>query len=261
MSDKTNTQKKKIESNQKNKKSENANSAKKAKSTKNTEQKKINKSEDTKKAKKRDEKVSSIIKEQIANINDINRINEIEEKEEKQEEEERKKAEKNNKTKKNKIDEAKIEAEIEAAKKMPKDKKMQINKKVFTNVLWAIIATIYLILINLGGINVKKTIFETDLKVFSLCLLTITIIIFEKAYNKDSGTLAIFGIETLVMGIITLVSSYVYILYKNMFIYIIGTISGIAIMYYIIKCIIIIINERKSWKNTISDVKKIVSES
>ncbi len=230
------------------------------KTTVKKDQKKINKAEDTKKSKKRDQKVSSIIKEQISNINNINKIDEIEKEEEELTKNEIKQIEKQKKESQ-KIDEAKIEAQIEEAKKMPKDRKLQINKKVFVNIMWAIFATVYLILINLGELNVEKSMFETDLRVFSLGMLAATIIIFEKAYNRDSGTIAIFGIETLVMGIITLLSIYVYILHQNIFINVIGTISAIAISYYIIKCVIIVIKEKRKWNNSISDVKKIISES
>lgn len=235
-------------------------SRKTSKSTVSKDKKKIEKAEDTKKSKKRDAKVSSIIKEQIANINEIQKIDEIEKEEEKATAEEIKQIEKKKKKRKE-VDEEKIEAQIEAAKKMPKENKLLINKKVFINVIWAIIATVYLILINLGEMNVEKQIFETDLKVFSMCILAITIILFEKAYNRDSGTIAVFGIETLIIGIITLISIYTYILHQNMFINIIGTISALAIVYYIIKCVIIVINEKRKWKNKISDVKKIIAES
>ena len=217
-----------------------------------TQKEKTNKTESGKEKK--------IEKTEDKNLEKIKKIDEIEKEEEEATAEEIKQIEKKKKKRKE-VDEEKIEAQIEAAKKMPKENKLLINKKVFINVIWAIIATVYLILINLGEMNVEKQIFETDLKVFSMCILAITIILFEKAYNRDSGTIAVFGIETLIIGIITLISIYTYILHQNMFINIIGTISAVAIVYYIIKCVIIVINEKRKWKNKISDVKKIIAES
>ena len=81
-------------------------------------------------------------------INEIQKIDEIEKEEEEATAEEIKQIEKKKKKRKE-VDEEKIEAQIEAAKKMPKENKLLINKKVFINVIWAIIATVYLILINL----------------------------------------------------------------------------------------------------------------
>lgn len=223
------------------------------------DEKKINKAEDTKKSKKRDEKVNSIIKEQLKSINKIKKIDEIQKEEEKQEAEEINKIEQKKKEKQ-KVNEEEMAEKLEKARKMPAERKSKINKKIFVNIMWAIVATIYLILINLGSLNVEKAMFESDLKVFSLVILAITIIIFEKAYNKDSGSLAIFGIETLVIGIITLISIYVYILHYDMFKFVIGTISGITILYYFVKSIIILIKEIQSWKNNMSDVKEIIEE-
>ncbi len=43
----------------------------------------------------------------------------------------------------------------------------------------------------------KEEVYNVDLKVFSFIILVIAILLFERAYKKDSGKLCAFGIETL----------------------------------------------------------------
>ena len=47
----------------------------------------------------------------------------------------------------------------------------------------------------LGFINIKEEVYNVDLKVFSFITLIIAILLFERAYKKDSGKLCAFGIE------------------------------------------------------------------
>ena len=52
-----------------------------------------------------------------------------------------------------------------------------------------ILVVLYFIFLNLGFKNIEKNIFATDLKVFSITILVISIFIFERAYKNKSKIL------------------------------------------------------------------------
>ena len=158
------------------------------------------------------------------------------------------------------MDEKQISMQIEKAQKMPKDEKKKIYKNVFGNILFGILISIYFISLGWGFVNINTRSFVTDLKVFSVILLGITIILFEYAYNKDSGRAALKGVEMLVVSIVSLVLLYMYILYQDKFVMITSICSCVAIVYYFIRAISVYIKDKISWKKTISDVKEIISD-
>lgn len=211
--------------------------------------KKINKSSTTKKSKKTDEKIKRIISEQIQNANKIESIDKIEE--EKEEIARRKQPVK--------IDEKQMAQKLEQAKIMPKEKKKGIYKRAFENILVAVIVILYFLMMILGYINIPEDAYIKDLKVFSLATIAITIVLFEIAYNKDSGKIAIHGIETLLLSILTLVSMYIYILHRTKFLFVIMGGVVLATLYYLVRSIAVTIKEKRKWKDNISDVKDIVT--
>ena len=139
----------------------------------------------------------------------------------------------------------KIEEEIKKQTTIPDEKKKKINKRLFRNIMIAIGIVVYFIFINLGFYNLEALKFLKDLQVFSIVTIGITIIIFEIAYKKDSGELAIYGIESLILSICTLLTIFILINYKNKFTYIINVVSMLFGIYYIGKCIIIYVKMRK----------------
>lgn len=211
--------------------------------------KKINKSSTTKKSKKTDEKIKQIISEQIQNANKIESIDKIEE--EKEEIARRKQPVK--------IDEKQMAQKLEQAKIMPKEKKKGIYKRTFENILVAVIVILYFLMMILGYINIPEEAYIKDLKVFSLATIAITIVLFEIAYNKDSGKIAIHGIETLLLSILTLISMYIYILHRTKFLFVIMGGVVLATLYYLVRSIVVTIKEKRKWKDNISDVKDIVT--
>lgn len=224
-------------------------STKKTTSKKAPSSKKINKQ-----AKKEDEKIKQILAEQLANIETIEEISE--KKANNISQELNTKIEK----KRKKYNPEEIAKKIENKKKLPKEEKGKLYKKIIINIVvaWAIVT--YFIFVNLGCLHIQGEVFITDLKVFSLTLIAIAIIIFESAYNKDNGSIAIFGIETLVAAIVTLVSIYMYILHQEIYVMYIAIASFVSIIYYILKSIIIGIHAKREYKKTISDVKEIIEE-
>lgn len=141
-----------------------------------------------------------------------------------------------------------------------KEEKNKLYKKLFKNIMIAIIISIYFIFLNLGNINIDKNIFLTDIKVFSIIILGISIIIFEKAYKKDSGELTINAIEILVLACHTLSLIYVTNIFKFDFKYYVLTSSYIFSIYYIFKDIIIYTRENRKYLKQLSDIPDIVKK-
>lgn len=93
-----------------------------------------------------------------------------------------------------------------------------------------------------------------------MVLLAIAIVIFEIAYKKDSGRLAISGIEALVIACHTLSITYVVNLFNFEFkIYIIAS-SFIFAIYFVFKAIILYTKGRQEYLNSFSDISDILKE-
>lgn len=155
----------------------------------------------------------------------------------------------------------KIEKEINEKTKLPYEVKDKIKKEVFSNILVGTIIILYFILIVLGSAGSIKNVRTVDLNIFSFLFLGTAIFIFEIAYRKDDGKLAIYGIESLVVAIFTLFLQYIIFeldgtnkkYYLMASIYIAG--------YYILKSIIISAKTKSRYMNSnISDVKEIVKK-
>lgn len=155
----------------------------------------------------------------------------------------------------------KIEKEIDEKTKLPKEIKDKIRKEVFINIIIASAIILYFIFIVLGSIGTVKSNRSIDLNIFSIIFLGITIILFEIAYRKDNGKLAMHGIEFLSVAIFTLFLPYIIFELNetNKKHYLVASIY-IAI-YYILKSIIIAIKTKNKYMNSnISDVKEIVKK-
>ena len=59
---------------------------------------------------------------------------------------------------------------IEDKKTMSKEYEGKVNKRIFSNILIAIVTLLYLIILILGSTNIDKDIFIVDLKVCSIIL-------------------------------------------------------------------------------------------
>lgn len=140
------------------------------------------------------------------------------------------------------------------------EKNMELHKKLFNNIVIALIIMIYFIFINLGSINIEPNIFWIDIKVFSMIILGISIIIFEKAYKKDSDDLAIYGIEVLILACHTLSINHVTNIYNLDFKYYILTSSYFFAIYYVLKDILIYTKENRKRLESLSDISDIVKK-
>jgi len=116
------------------------------------------------------------------------------------------------------------------------------------------------VFILIGYNNIPFENYIVDLKVFSIIAIAVTIFIFEYAYKKDSGTIAILGIEILLTSFAIL--SLPYILQYEIFPYenyLLTYVFGFLV-YYIIKTIIIYNKDRHKYRNTVDDIKNIVKK-
>ena len=103
----------------------------------------------------------------------------------------------------------KIDNTFEVKQKMPKQEKFYIYKRIVKDLLIAVIIVLYFLLIMVGYNNIKMEIFIVDMKVFSISAVFTAIAIFEYAYKRDSGRFAIYGIEILIVAILTLPGMYI----------------------------------------------------
>ena len=134
-----------------------------------------------------------------------------------------------------------------------------IRNKIFENIIIAIAMTIYFIIINFSYLRMEENILLQGIKIASIIILSLSIAIFEIAYKKDSGRLAINGIEVLVLAIQTLTIWAVINRFKIEFeTYILSSTYAFAI-YYVLKSIIIYTIEKKKYLDSLSDIHEIVT--
>ena len=142
---------------------------------------------------------------------------------------------------------------------MEDKKNEKISKKIILNIILLIIIEGFLSALYFISLKIEENIFFNGMKYGSFVLLGISIAFFEIAYSKDKGTIAIYGIETLILAINTLVSVNI-IKKTNMSFqnYIIASLI-VFLLYYILKMIIIYTTYKRKYLKDLSDIKEIVS--
>lgn len=153
-----------------------------------------------------------------------------------------------------------LEREMKTKKELPIDVEEKINKKVFENIVIADIIMMFLYFIGLGSLNIETNIFLTDLKVFSVTLIILTIMLFEYSYRKENSTMCIHGIECLILAIFTLLSIYLYTIYFKKFHMLVACVSFIFAVYYVGKTIIIYRKMKKQYVNGLNDINEIIKK-
>ena len=154
----------------------------------------------------------------------------------------------------------KLTKEVEAKKKIPKEVKEKINSKVFENMIIAAIIMVYLVSLNFGMTNIPTDTYRTDLKVFSILLLIITIMIFEWGYKKDNESIWLHGVEVMILGVITLYLIYLYSMYYSTYGTLILSIGIIYLIYYAIKILIIQKRIEKEYIKSLNDIGEIIKK-
>ncbi len=161
--------------------------------------------------------------------------------------------------------EKEIEEEYKRLKKIRKQESKnpimdRTNNKIFVNILIAIAIILYFVATYICYTKLDVAIFERVLQVATLVLLAITITLFEVAYKKDSGTLAIIGIEFLIVSCHALSIPYILQVYGwDLRWYV--TISGYMFaIYFVFKSIVVYLLGRKEYVKSLSDIAEIVKE-
>lgn len=141
---------------------------------------------------------------------------------------------------------------------MEEKKEINIRKKILVSL--AILVGIVAYFGNLLFLKYKidEVLLLKINKILSFAMLFLTIIIFEIAYKKDNGILAIFGIETLFIAISTLIMNTMIIRFNFSYKKYIIIMIAILALYYILKMSIIFAKEKKKYLNSLSDIRDIV---
>lgn len=153
-----------------------------------------------------------------------------------------------------------LEKVMEQKKKIPKEVKDKINAKRFENVIAAVIVLIYLAGLSMGMANIPTDTYITDLKVFTVMLLVVTIITFEYGYKKDNGYIWLHGIEVMIMAIFTLYLIYLYSIYYSTYNTLLMSVGVAYLMYYVVKIIITNRRMRKNYSKSLTDIGEIVKK-
>lgn len=142
--------------------------------------------------------------------------------------------------------------------KLPKEQKERIYLKLVKEFWMAIAIFLYFICVNLSYGRLEDSIYINCLKAFAGILICSTIVMFEIAYRKDSGEIALHSVEILILAILTLFMPYIYF-YRGLAVRFLYSFSSMYIaIYYAIKALIIYQIEVKKYISGLSDVKEIV---
>lgn len=133
-------------------------------------------------------------------------------------------------------------------------------KKIGKNLSRALCIIIYFIILFFAYTRMNLDRLAQDIQVFSGAFLILGILALEKAYKKDSGEVAITGIELLALSIHSLSIMHMITLLKYDFKSYMLISSGIVVIYYVLKVIIIYTKDKKEYLKGLSDISKIVKE-
>ncbi len=144
------------------------------------------------------------------------------------------------------IEEA-VAKEIKKNKKIPREELNKIRTKVFKNIFFAVAVLLYLDFVILGFINIDYSVLITDLKVFGVILLFISIYNIEKAYKNKSKSHVISAIEAAVLSISTIMIIYINAIIPSKIVPIIVLIAFAFAIYYTIKATIVYLRAKKKY--------------
>ena len=130
---------------------------------------------------------------------------------------------------------------------MEKENNKIIMEKIFGNLIILVAVTLYFVIISFSHLRLTEVTFFKEIKIASMIVLSLCILIFEIAYHKDSGKIAIYGIEILSLSIYTLtIWTLINKLNITLNTYIIYSIFTYVI-YYFLKVILIYTSEKRKY--------------
>ena len=150
--------------------------------------------------------------------------------------------------------------ENKKSKKLPKEISQEMLKKMLGSLLRAVGIMLYFIILNLAYSTMKQERLIGDIEVFAGAFLVAGIIFLERAYKNDNGSMAISGIEFLVLSLHSLSIMHVITLFKYEFSFYLLTSSYIFSIYYVLKAIVLYTKGRREYLNSLSDISEIVKK-
>ena len=133
-------------------------------------------------------------------------------------------------------------------------------KKIYINVLKAIIVVVYFLVMNLACENMETQYFERGVQLCTMIFLFISIFFFELAYRKDEDDLAIQGIEVLILSAFTLTSKHISKKFNFDFKNYSLVASYIYAIYFVLKGIVVYTKGRREIAENLSDIREIVKK-
>ena len=133
-------------------------------------------------------------------------------------------------------------------------------KKIYINVLKAIIVVVYFLVMNLACENMETQYFERGVQLCTMIFLFISIFFFELAYRKDEDDLAIQGIEILILSAFILTSKHISKKFNFDFKNYSLVASYIFAIYFVLKGIVVYTKGRREMAEDLSDIREIVKK-
>ena len=153
----------------------------------------------------------------------------------------------------NKINETELKTIKEEIKKNKKDKKsteekQQKYKEILKNLLICMFIFIYIIALIIGSKTLGAIKYITNLKTFIMVEVLISIFIFENSYSKDNFLIGLHGIELLTVSGLTILLLDLFNKQSEFLSLAFAIITGIVLIYYLIKVLVIAIKKNKNNK-------------
>ena len=131
---------------------------------------------------------------------------------------------------------------------------------IFKNLLKAIGIMAYFIVLNFAYTRMNIERLMNDIEVFSGIFLILGLVMLERAYKKDSGKMALSGVELLCLSMHSLSINHIIAFYQYDFRFYLLSSSYVFAIYYVLKSIIIYTRKKRQYLKNLSDISEIVKE-
>jgi len=151
-----------------------------------------------------------------------------------------------------------IEGILEERKQLSKKEMLKINERLFFNLAAAVVILVYFLFINYIHHHTPIEGFLRIIQLFCWGYLGITIMLFEVAYHKDSGRIALISVEFLILAIANMMLLYIQAFLPTKLCSISISIAICFAVYYTIKSLVIYIKSKREYlvKNMKQEIEK-----
>ena len=145
-------------------------------------------------------------------------------------------------------------------KKVPKSKMQEIKGRVIRNLIVGILIIAYFMVLVLAHSKLREDRLLGDIQVFAGTFLVIGIVFLEQAYRHNEGYRTVNGIEAIVLAAHTLSIEYVLNIIHIDFSMYMYLSSGVIVVYYILKLLMVFTLGKKQYIDSFSDISEIVKD-